>query len=125
MRKESRIHTHINGRYIRLVLPSGRAVYLHRYIWEYHFGEIPDGYFVHHKDGNPINNGLDNLRLVGAGDHTRMHLSFPPGHDAKKTYKIRHRARYLAQARDYARRHRGAHAEAQRRYTARKQAAAA
>ena len=123
---KSRIYTRMNGRYIRLCLPGGKLVYLHRYIWEYHFGEIPDGYFVHHKDGNPINNGLDNLQLIERGQHTILHVRrHPPEYDAKRAYKIRHRQKVLAAGREYAQRHRAANAEAQRRYTARKKAAAA
>lgn len=38
--------------------------YLHRVIWVMHYGEIPEGYLVDHKDTNPSNNRIDNLRLA-------------------------------------------------------------
>lgn len=34
---------------------------LHRLVYEDAHGKIPDGYHVHHKDGNKINNVLSNL----------------------------------------------------------------
>ena len=36
----------------------------HRIIWEMHHGPIPDGMVVDHKDCNPFNNKIDNLRLA-------------------------------------------------------------
>lgn len=36
----------------------------HEVIWELVYGPIPDGMVVDHKDGNGLNNNLDNLRLV-------------------------------------------------------------
>jgi hypothetical protein len=37
--------------------------YLHHVIWEEHFGPVPRGYRVLHKDGNKLNNSIDNLAL--------------------------------------------------------------
>ena len=28
------------------------TVYLHRYVWEKEYGEIPSGMVIHHKDGD-------------------------------------------------------------------------
>ena len=61
-----------------------KKIYLHRYIWEQHNGKIPEGYLVHHKDGNKTNNSLDNLELLERPDHQRLHvLANPISHNGK------------------------------------------
>jgi len=47
--------------------------YLHRAIWEYYNGEIPNGYVVHHKDFNPANNDISNLELLSMSEHQKLH----------------------------------------------------
>ena len=47
--------------------------YLHRLIFEEFYGEIPNGYHVHHKDENPSNNCILNLQLVKADNHRTIH----------------------------------------------------
>lgn len=37
--------------------------------------EVPGGWHVHHCDHNPRNNDFDNLVLIKAGDHQRLHIS--------------------------------------------------
>jgi hypothetical protein len=44
---------------------------LHRVIWEDHFGPIPEGYHIHHKDANRRNNHPENLQCLEG----RIHLS--------------------------------------------------
>lgn len=46
---------------------------LHRQIYLDHFGPIPDGYDVHHVDGNPLNNVPSNLMALSKEDHRRHH----------------------------------------------------
>lgn len=46
---------------------------LHRYIWEYHNGDIPKGHHIHHIDGDKNNNDIDNLKLVKASKHAKIH----------------------------------------------------
>lgn len=48
--------------------------YLHRLIFEDFYGiEVPDGYVVHHKDGNKLNNCILNLQLMREFDHLSLH----------------------------------------------------
>lgn len=47
--------------------------YLHRAVWKHAHGPIPDGFDVHHKDGNKADCGLDNLELQSKLEHGRMH----------------------------------------------------
>lgn len=49
--------------------------YMHRYVWEFHNGPIPDGHQVHHRDENKGNNAIGNLELLTAGDHQRFHAA--------------------------------------------------
>ena len=48
---------------------------LHRAVWEFHNGEIPNGYHIHHKDENRHNNDINNLELVYKSDHLSHHMS--------------------------------------------------
>ena len=36
-------------------------------------GEIPKGMHVHHRDGDKLNNVIDNLELIDAVTHRRLH----------------------------------------------------
>jgi hypothetical protein len=50
---------------------------LHRVLWEKEYGKIPDKMEINHKDGNKLNNDLDNLELVthqGNAIHSRRVL---------------------------------------------------
>ena len=51
------------------------AVSLHRFIWIYFNGEIPEGYDVHHRDFNHDNNDIENLELVTKDEHKKIHLA--------------------------------------------------
>jgi hypothetical protein len=42
-------------------------------VWVYHFGEIPAGHQIHHKDGNPSNNEIDNLECLTVAEHVERH----------------------------------------------------
>jgi hypothetical protein len=46
---------------------------LHRVVWEYANGPIPEGYQVHHKDIDTSNNELENLELLPVLEHMRLH----------------------------------------------------
>ena len=46
---------------------------LHRYVWEKHNCEIPEGYEIHHIDGDKANNDISNLQLISAHDHRMLH----------------------------------------------------
>jgi uncharacterized CHY-type Zn-finger protein len=58
--------------------PDGRRIrqgmgYLHQEVWKFHNGDIPDGYHVHHRDGNSLNNDITNLECLPEFDHLSMH----------------------------------------------------
>ena len=47
--------------------------HLHRLIYEEHYGKIPKGYVVHHKNHNKLDNDPNNLELMTRGEHTTLH----------------------------------------------------
>ena len=49
-------------------------VFLHREIWASIHGPVPEGYEVHHKDNNPVNNDPMNLEAMSKADHARHHV---------------------------------------------------
>ena len=52
---------------------NGKARMEHDLIWEQYYGEIPEGYQIHHIDGNKANNNIENLQLVTPLEHKRLH----------------------------------------------------
>lgn len=46
---------------------------LHRVVWTFHHGAIPPGHHVHHKDGNHLNNHIDNLECLSVKRHHELH----------------------------------------------------
>ena len=48
---------------------------LHRAVWEYHNGEIPKGYHIHHKDEDRHNNDISNLEMITGYEHLSSHMS--------------------------------------------------
>lgn len=65
----------MNTDYKVVSLGRKRQAYEHRLVWERHFGPIPDGYHVHHKNGNKRDNSLENLELLPASEHHREHFT--------------------------------------------------
>lgn len=51
-----------------------------RVIWERHYGAIPKGHVIIHKDGNKANDELDNLMMISCAENrilNQQHLRFP------------------------------------------------
>lgn len=61
------------GYYLGASKIDGKRHRLHRYIWEYYNGEIPEGYDIHHIDHNKDNNELKNLELISRSKHSKLH----------------------------------------------------
>ena len=47
---------------------------LHEYLWFINYGNIPKGCYIHHKDGDPLNNNISNLECVSPKRHNTIHL---------------------------------------------------
>jgi len=52
---------------------SGGKGLLHRDVWSYHNGPVPEGFHVHHIDGDCSNNSIENLECIPATDHFAIH----------------------------------------------------
>ena len=51
----------------------GKTVYQHRYIWNKYNGDIPQNGVIHHINGNPIDNNINNLKLMTRSEHSKLH----------------------------------------------------
>ncbi len=51
---------------------------LHQAVWVAHFGPIPKGYEIHHKDENPLNNDIANLECLTRSEHGLRHGNKSP-----------------------------------------------
>ena len=61
------------GYYLSTKMIDGKRMRLHRYVWETFNGEVPDGYHVHHIDGNKGHNDIENLTLIKSSEHAQLH----------------------------------------------------
>lgn len=55
----------------RKIIVDGIQYMEHRLIWSMINGRIPENLLVDHRDQNPLNNNLENLRLATHGQNTR------------------------------------------------------
>lgn len=51
-------------------------VALHRQKWINEHGEVPDGCDIHHEDGDPLNNAIENLVALSRSEHAKKHLDW-------------------------------------------------
>lgn len=49
----------------------------HQWVWMNHFGDIPEGYHIHHKDHDKSNNDIENLEMLSPSDHLKKHWQDP------------------------------------------------
>ncbi len=64
-----------NGYYrIKTRKEKNHNKFLHHLIWEDFYGcKVPDGYDIHHKNGNKLDNCILNLQLMRHSKHTKLH----------------------------------------------------
>lgn len=68
-------HLDVTG--YRYLLVDGKRVAEHRVVWERHHGPIPPGFHVHHRNHVRDDNRIENLELLPAPDHGRLHARMP------------------------------------------------
>lgn len=60
--------------YRRVCLPDGRVAYEHRYLMELHLGRrLLKSEYVHHKNGDTLDNRMENLLLMSDHCHQAIH----------------------------------------------------
>lgn len=62
------------GYYLSTKPINGKRIRLHRYLWIKHNGEIPEGYDIHHLDGDRKNNDIPNLTIMPRVKHKAKHF---------------------------------------------------
>lgn len=68
---------------------------LHRLIWErVHGRKIPEGYEIHHKDNNKLNNCIHNLLLVTSSEHSGVYHNTTGFFRVSKCQSIKHSQGY-------------------------------
>ena len=63
---------YMNGKYPAVFI-DGKNQHVHRLQWIKYHGEIPEGYVVHHKDGNKLNWDIENLEVLSRSEHIKEH----------------------------------------------------
>ena len=79
----------------RVTLRNGYPVgehgeYEHRVVYERHFGPIPKGFHVHHKNEDIYDNRPENLEALSPVDHSRTHFKRYQRNDAGEWLKTCH-----------------------------------
>ncbi len=52
---------------------TGSRKRMHVYVWEHYNGLVPNGCHIHHIDGDKSNNTIQNLQLLPAEEHEKLH----------------------------------------------------
>lgn len=82
------------GYYLSSQVIGKRRARLHRYVWEIENGrKIPEGYDIHHVDGDKANNYIGNLLLVTREQHRFFHeLMNPDGTYERRVKNLKEKA---------------------------------
>lgn len=56
-----------------VIRKNGKLLISHRLIWEEAYGPIPVGHVIHHRNGNRLDNRLENLQCLTQSEHWRIH----------------------------------------------------
>ena len=72
------------------VWKEGHPFAEHRIVYEKHFGPIPEGFHVHHKNEDTRDNRIENLELLSPSDHKRMHSKRYRRDESGEWFKVCH-----------------------------------
>ena len=62
----------IHRDYVRLRV-GNQYVKEHRHVWEQNYGKIPDGWQIHHINGDTLDNRIENLQALSNTNHQKLH----------------------------------------------------
>lgn len=71
-------HKTKNG-YLRIFIQEKKkrfCVYAHRLVWQYFFGDIPEGFETNHRNGDKTDNRPENLEIVTRSTNTKHAYAF-------------------------------------------------
>jgi uncharacterized protein (UPF0248 family) len=71
---------------------DGYIIPVHRLVYIYHHGKIPEGYHIDHIDHNRTNNRIENLRAIPARENLAKHMRS----NYKGVYKTKNAQRWIA-----------------------------
>ena len=69
-------HSYLKGkaRWQVFVRETGEMRYEHTLVWEeHHKCKMQQGYVIHHRNGDPLDNHIDNLEAMPTGEHNSLH----------------------------------------------------
>ena len=73
-------------KYLRIA--KGQWVLLHRYLWEKHYGKIPDKHIIRFIDGNTMNCTIENLECISMNENRKRNLNYKKSAETlKNTWK--------------------------------------
>jgi endogenous inhibitor of DNA gyrase (YacG/DUF329 family) len=81
-------HHHLRDYYWRHTRNDEAPVALHRQKWRDEYGDIPDDHIIHHCDGDPLNNDIDNLEAITQSEHAERHPDMGRTHSAEHLKKM-------------------------------------
>ena len=68
---------HLHGEHP--LFPGVRSVYHSRVVMAEHLGrQLTKQEHIHHKDGNKLNDKIDNLEILSSSEHKRLHMRESP-----------------------------------------------
>ena len=60
----------------RRISVNNKLVREHILVWRHFKGDIPKGMEIHHRDGDKLNNEIDNLELIDSLSHRHLHAGY-------------------------------------------------